>query len=93
MERYEDEKKNIAIVHQEANISVPIAVKPRINAKDAISYCDGNPVIRKRSYQRDYRGKLDYGFVLSQNICIDIPIEFSADTIVKDAYIDGIIPD
>jgi len=89
MKKCDNEKENIAIAQQKANVSVPVSVKPRVNTKDAIMYSFGDPVLKQNSCQCEYCQK-SYRFVLSQNICIEIPIEFSVDTTVGNAYIDCI---
>jgi len=88
MKDNDNEKKNIVIAQKKANISVPITVTPRVDKLDAISYCCGDPVIIQRSCQCERCRKLGCSFVLSQNICIEIPIEFSADAVITDACID-----
>ena len=79
------EERNVVIARQKGSISVPVTVRPRVITKDAILYCCGDPVIEQRPCE--YSRKSDSSFVLSQNICVKIPIEFSADVIAKDAYV------
>lgn len=84
MEIHEDERKNIVVAHKNANISVPVTVKPRVNTKETITFCCGEPTLTKRSCSCENSRHAQCSFVLSQNIRIEIPIEFSADAFVKE---------
>ena len=88
MERYDYEKKKPAITRQKANISVPVTVKPKVCTEGIVSYCCGSPVLKQKSNPYDSCHKSECKFMLTQNICIEIPIEFEADTIVGEACID-----
>ena len=86
----DDQKKNRVIAQQKASISVPFTVAPKVNTKEAISHCCGDPVVKQKYVQCEYCHKNYMSFVLSQNICVEIPIEFSAEAIAKNACIDYI---
>ena len=87
------EDNNTVIVRKKARISVPVTLRPRICTKGAITYSYGEPVLIKRSCDCNICRNTGCSFVLSQNVCIEIPIEFSADAIVKEACIDCYMPD
>ena len=89
MERYDHEKKRPVVARQMANISVPVTVKPRVNTEGVVSYCYGDPILRRRLHTCEDCHKTEYSFVLSQNVCIEMPIEFAVDTIVGKACIDS----
>ena len=86
MERCNENAGNAVIVREKANISVPVTVKPIINADEAVAYCCGGPVLLKDNYDSCCRYS-ECRFVISQNICIEIPIEFSVETEIDGAYI------
>jgi len=75
---------------QEANISVPFTVEPRVNTKEATSHCVGEPEVKQKTIICECCNKSIMSFVLSQNICIEIPIEFSAEAKARAACIDYI---
>ena len=88
MECY-DRKTNTLVARKNANISIPVSVKPKVNLKDAATYCCGDPVLKKQSCNCENTSRKGRCcFVLSQNVCIEIPIEISMDTILNEAYID-----
>ena len=88
-----DGNKNIVIAYKKANVSVPITIKPKVDTKDAITFCYGDPVLRKRTCNCRNCCRSHCNFVLSQNICIEIPVEISADAIVKEACISCNVPE
>jgi len=88
IEGYNNEKDNIVNAQQEVDISVPVSVKPRVKIKDAILHCCGDPILEQKSCQCECCRESFSNLVLSENICLEIQIEFAADVIVKDAYID-----
>jgi hypothetical protein len=72
---------------QKANISVPFTVEPKVNTKEATSHCLGEPVVKQKNVICECCHKSIMSFVLSQDICIEIPIEFSAEAKAKNACI------
>lgn len=83
-----DENKNIVIAHQEASISVPVTITPKVNTKEATLHYYGDPIIKEKSLKCIYCHKTFTRLVLSQNIRVEIPIELAADAIVKNACIE-----
>ncbi len=84
------------VTYQNAKVSVPITVKPRVAAGEINTFCCGEPIVKKSPCTLRYQGddcypdlkpKSQCSFVLSQNICVEIPIEFFADTIICDPRI------
>ena len=87
METFDNDGGKAVMVREQANISVPVTVKPIINARKAVAYCCGDPVLVKNDNDACCR-HTECRFIISQNICIDIPIEFSVDAVINGAYID-----
>lgn len=74
-------KKNCTVLtYQSANVSVPITVKPRVNTGPISTFCCGEPKVTPASYTVKYNSGSGSGccYTISQNICIEIPVEFSA---------------
>lgn len=73
------------ITHQNARVSVPVTVKPKVSAGDIKSFCCGEPKVTPSPYTISCKPYPDSrcSFVLTQNICIEIPIEFSADAVLS----------
>lgn len=72
------------LTYQYANVSVPVTVRPCVNAGNAVAFCCGEPDI-KRSYCSLKHGGNGGGgcrFTLSQCICIEVPIEFDANALI-----------
>jgi len=89
-----DEDKNCTVIaHKKANISVPITVKPRVKTKEANTFCVGEPVVLKKTLECKNQHNPSCSFVLSQNVCIEIPVEIAADAIVREASIDCMVKD
>ena len=89
MMKCNDGKTTTLVARKNANISIPVSVKPKVNLKDAATYCCGDPVLTKQSCNcENTNRKGRCSFVLSQNVCIEIPIEISMDTLLNEAYID-----
>jgi len=91
MEPSNDESYN-NVIRAKANISVPVKVQPRINANGANAYCYGEPTIAKKDTSNSTYQNPEEGFMLVQNICIEIPIGFSVDVDVQEACIECCTP-
>lgn len=77
-----------AVGYQEVNVSVPITVVPFAYAGAAKVKCCASPVVIPCE---DYQGGTKNGkctFVISQTICVEVPVEFGAKTTVGDTYVD-----
>ncbi len=88
-----DSNNCTVVAYQKANVSVPVTVKPKVHAGDVNTFCCGDPHIKRSSYSVRYNHLSDSSdsscsFVISQNICIEIPIEFTAKTYVQDPHIE-----
>jgi len=76
--------------YQMATVNVPITVTPTANTGDINTVCCGSPTITpcscKCTYTGDETGSCSY--IISQNICIEVPIEFSATACVGDPCVE-----
>lgn len=70
---------------QTAAVSVPVTVRPSVSTRGIKAFCCGEPVMKSspctlRDNPRS--GDARCSFILTQNICIEIPIEFSAQALL-----------
>ena len=78
-----------ALTYQSAAVSVPISVRPKVSTGNITMFCCGEPIIIPSPYKIICGSKSgDCNFILTQNICIEIPIEFSAEAFTGCPYID-----
>lgn len=78
-----------ALTYQSAAVSVPITVKPKVSTGNINTFCCGEPSISPSPYKIVCNSKSgNCSFILTQNICIEIPIEFSAEAISGCPYIE-----
>jgi hypothetical protein len=69
--------------YQSAAVSVPISVRPKVNAGAVSTFCCGEPVIIPAPKRILCNSRPDScSYILRQSFCIEIPIEFSADSCV-----------
>ncbi|MCL2672095.1 MAG: hypothetical protein FWF10_08680 [Clostridiales bacterium] len=84
MECYYFEEKRLA--RQIFDISVPVSLVPQVRAGEVRVLGFGEPVLRRGRCGRCGRARA----VLTQNIRIEIPLEFSADARLGEACIQNI---
>lgn len=78
-----------AFTYQSAAVSVPITVKPKVNTGSISTFCCGEPSISPSPYKIICNSKSgNCNFILTQNICIEIPIEFSAEALASCPFIE-----
>ena len=71
-----------AFTYQSASVSVPITVKPKVSTGNINTFCYGEPSVSPSPYKIVCNSKSgNCSFILTQNICIEIPIEFSAEAL------------
>ncbi len=78
-----------ALTYQSAAVSVPITVRPKVDTGKINTFCCGEPSIKPSPYKiicSQSGGSCS--FILTQNICIEIPIEFSAEATASCPYIE-----
>jgi hypothetical protein len=75
---------------QAAAVSVPVTVRPNVSTCAVKAFCCGEPALKPSPCTfRNHSGSGDAhcSFILTQNICIEIPIEFSAQALLDAPYI------
>ena len=73
------------IVHQKSKVSLPISIEPFVVSGKIKARCCGNPRISIEC--RD-----NCSYVITQEICIDIPLKFGVSAELKDKFIECDIP-
>ncbi|MGE4486011.1 MAG: hypothetical protein AB7C97_12975 [Oscillospiraceae bacterium] len=86
----QDSKNCTAVAFQSAVVSVPVFVKPKATTGEISTFCCGEPRITTFPHHKTTCGPKQNGcsFILTQNICIEIPIEFSADAIAEFPHVE-----
>ena len=70
----------MALTYQSAAVSVPVTVRPKVSTGNINTFCCGEPSINSSPYKIICNSKSgNCSFILTQNVCIEIPIEFSAE--------------
>ena len=72
------------ITYQSATVSVPVTVKPKVNTGAINTFCCGDPIVKPSLCTLKYKtlnGVCSY--TISQNICVEVPIVFSANAFVE----------
>jgi len=89
-EKCENEMESIITcektVHQKAKVSLPLLIKPFVVAGKIKSKCCGNPKV-----SIDCKDNCSY--VITQEICVEIPLKFGVFTAVKDEFVECESPD
>ncbi|MEG0330702.1 MAG: hypothetical protein RR537_09230 [Longicatena sp.] len=76
-----------AVGYQSASICVPVTVTPFANAGITSTKCCGNPVVAPGI---NTCGGIKNGactFTITQNICVAVPVDFGANAIVGDTFV------
>lgn len=76
-----------AYAYQEASVSVPVEVIPYAKAGYVKTFCKGDPIIT--SGYDECPGGIDHKcrFTITQKICVKVPVEFGANTVVGSPHI------
>lgn len=76
------------VTYHNANVAIPVTVKPEINTGEINTICYGEPKITKCPYALRCNAKNDKcRFTIIQDIRIAIPIEISANAILDAPFI------
>ncbi|MDF2534705.1 MAG: hypothetical protein K0R18_862 [Bacillales bacterium] len=65
-----------ALVHENVCVQAEITITPHVMVGEVKSFCSGNPIIGKCPGMTSPTGKCTFN--VSQNICVQVPIKFSA---------------
>lgn len=76
-----------AIGYQSASVCVPVTVTPFAHVGKTFTKCCGDPVVAPgRTACGGTKGGSCY-FTISQDICVEVPVDFGAAADVGDAYV------
>lgn len=83
------------MARQDTTISVPVSIKPKVSTGIANVYCCGESKIIPSMCVpkcKSYSASTECCFVLTQHICIEIPVEISADVQASTPSVECCIP-
>ncbi len=88
------------VAYQLSSVCVPVTVTPFAKAGATVTKCCSKPVVTAGKYLCDGVKNGQCVFTISQDICVEVPVEFGAVASVGDAYVgcngasaDDICPD
>jgi hypothetical protein len=77
-----------AVGYQSVSVCVPVTIEPFADAGPTITRCLGEPVVKPGDSMCKGKKKGTCTFTISQDICVEVPINFGAKTTVGDTYVD-----
>ncbi len=83
-----NEKACNVVEYSYANISVPVSIAPYAEIGKITSKCYGKAKVTNGNEMPSGSACGCCTFVVSQNICVEIPIEFGTSVVTGGAYID-----
>jgi hypothetical protein len=78
------------VAYQLSSVCVPVTVSPFAQAGATTTKCCGNPIVTSGKNNCGGTKNGQCVFTVSQNVCIEVPVEFGATAAVGDAYVDCI---
>lgn len=74
--------------YQSATVCVPVTIRPFAKPGKTTTYCKGNPIIKPDS--DTCHGTINgvCNFTISQEVCVEVPVDFGATATVGKAVID-----
>jgi hypothetical protein len=86
--KLEDEDKTCPTnAYQTSTVCVPVSVKPFAKTGTTKTKCCGKPIVVPGTKICNGAKDGECTFTISQNICIEVPIEFGAKAEVGDTYV------
>lgn len=78
-----------AVGYQKVNVSVPVTVKPFAHTGEIRVKCCGHPVVHSACALPEASHYNDTcSFTITQTICVEVPVEFGADTEIDETIIE-----
>lgn len=77
-----------AVGYQAASICVPVTIEPFAKTGATKTKCCGNATVVSGNQVCNGVKNGTCSFTISQNICIAVPVEFGANAVVGDTYVD-----
>ena len=84
----EHERTCPAVGHQKVNVCVPVTITPFAHAGKPKTKCCGEPKITPGTTHCPGVKNGVCTFTLSQTLCIEVPVDFGANTKVGDTFVD-----
>lgn len=75
------------VAYQLSSVCVPVTVTPYAKAGSTVTKCCAKPVVAAGKYICDGVKNGQCVFTISQDICVEVPVEFGAVASVGDAYV------
>ena len=88
MDVYSENQTCPAIGYQAATICVPVTVEPFARAGMTRTKCCGEAVVLPGRQVCAGVKNGTCAFTLSQNVCVAVPVEFGANAVVKEAFVE-----
>ena len=76
-----------AFAFQEASVCVPVEVTPFAKSGDVKVFCKGEPIIDSGCIECPGSINNKCHFTITQKICVKVPVEFGANTLVGNPHI------
>jgi hypothetical protein len=73
------------IVHQKAKVTLPISIEPFVVSGKIRTRCCGTPKVSIDPFS-ECKNNCDY--VITQEVCIDIPLKFGVATEIKESFVE-----
>lgn len=77
----------VATVFQPMTVCAPVTVTPFVNELPTTTFCCGDPVITPGATTCSGVRNGSCTFTITQDICVEVPIEFGANTVVGDPFV------
>jgi hypothetical protein len=77
-----------AVGFQSVSVCVPVTVEPFATPGATVTKCCGEPVVKPGDSTCNGKKRGTCSFTISQDICVEVPIFFGANTTVGDTYVE-----
>ncbi len=78
----------VAVTYQSASVSVPVTVQPKVSTGHINTFCCGEPKITPSPCKLICNPNSgSCSFILTQTICVEVPVEISAKAFVDYPYV------
>ena len=83
-----------AVAYQRLAVCVPVTITPFANALPTTTFCCGDPIITPANGTCNGTRNGSCTFTITQNICVEVPVEFGATPEVGDPFVQcGVVND
>lgn len=73
--------------YQPLSVSVPVTVEPFVSEGEATTFCCGDPTVIREPARCDCIDDNTCTFVITQNLCVKVPVTFGANALVGSAIV------